>query len=122
MRKRMSVLLASTMTTVGLVAGVTPAHAAPKPEANSGLAYPMQNYRGLSTSLRSGVSCEEIGLPGGNPARSVANTSTSSKITLYAGYLFGICFDEIVVLEPGERDTGVQTELGLSGATAYSST
>jgi hypothetical protein len=128
MRKRVSILFASTMTVVGLAAGVTPAQAAPIPEANSGVAYIRQNFGGEPKTLQSQARCELIGLPDREPARSVANTSVSSTITLYASYLFGICSAEVVVLEPGERDTGYivgtdqLTDLGKSGAIAYSST
>jgi hypothetical protein len=124
MVKRMSVLLASTMTVAGLAAGVNPAHAATKPETYVGEASSDLSFGGYHYALVAQADCEPINSRDYPPARSAINSSTSSIITFYANRIFALatCFTEITVLRPGQKDNGFGTKLGQGKAHYYSST
>jgi hypothetical protein len=122
MRKRVSVLLASSMTVAGLAAGIIPSQAAIRAVPIIGAAWESPNFGdpfpGL-TSTRS--SCWGIESTLSHVARSAKNTSETHKITFYrVRDSLDRCIEPLSVLNPGEQDTGVGTELGEKGALFYS--
>jgi hypothetical protein len=131
MRKRASILFASTMTVAGLAAGVTPAHATPKFQEDAGVAYSLARHLGDPSDLQANVICAPIfpDKPSWVTASSAVNTSHSSTITLYFTKLGSKCVDSLAELRPGESDNGYMSgtsgkpsELGSLGASYYTST
>lgn len=131
MRKRMKLLLASSTTVAGLVAGVIPASAAIKPAEDIGFAFQELDFGGFGRRLSSGVECDPIA-PGAELTRSAYNSSSSSTITLYRALAFENgefrCADRVTTLGPGQNDSGrllgpgTLSNLGRNGASFYSST
>jgi hypothetical protein len=121
MGKRMSLLLASAMTVIGLAAGVAPAHAAPGAEPYSGVAYSSVNFLGKFTILpTSSTSCAPLH----HRHTSARNDSWYFTIRLYNDLN---CSDVVAVLRPGDSDSGylepvesgMLSTLGYSGAYYY---
>jgi hypothetical protein len=120
MRRRMSLLLTSTITFVGLVAGVTPAQAAPNARPDHiGDAYTLPLFGGEDLPLYAQVACQRVG----SPVHSAINLSDSVTIRFFRSQnLAGDCRDQIAVLWPRESDLGNGTPLGTSGAAYYATT
>jgi hypothetical protein len=120
MRKRVRLLLASTIAAAGLAAGVGPAPATAQAEEIIGSAWLNTDFSGVIFTLNGPASsCTPI--HPSVPAR-VRSASNSSEFSIIIFYRQSSCDDVVGVLYPGEEDSGIGTLLGEWGARAYSTT